>query len=123
MRSDEDKLRPWYLIKDFRANADKAQTEANAANLAEKYLSEKNALNRQLGEADAQAAAAFATLAEALESINMMACYASEEDIHSRAEMLLHIGRAARTARALAQSNAEIFRLRHAQQTRAENDK
>ena len=37
-------------------------------------------------------------LAQVLRNINDAACYASEEDVHSQPEVLLHIGTIARSA-------------------------
>lgn len=51
--------------------------------------------------------AAAPVLLAALEEINLMACYASEEDIDSREAMLLRIGELARAAIALAEPVAE----------------
>lgn len=50
-------------------------------------------------ERELAAASAYAKqMREALEEINLMACYASEEDTDSREAMLLTIGEAARAA-------------------------
>lgn len=63
-------------------------------------LAQENKTLRRMSHADRaeKAEAERDALREALEEINLMACYASEEDTDSREAMLLKIGESARAA-------------------------
>lgn len=91
---------PWHTYKTTTYIAIRAQARIQVAQL---WKSKRAPIDQ---EADARLIASAPDLLEALNQINMLACYASEEATETREAVLLHIGETARAAIAKAEGGA-----------------